>query len=308
MDKKQVLQDIYVAYERYQQNLVNNIFTYLYFDKGEVKTKTVGFTPDNFLHLTGVKSRLSGRDFAKEIRRNNLVERDINLRDIRKVKSKMAVISRIPELVSSDCKIADKNTEFETVQYIIGKDGIMLGFLSGQPFDKPSTLLTGCMGKIVHNEREVMAILAMPKDGKKINNQVLYIKDGIKIDSKELPQIIVKRSTQDVLTALANGEKLVYKNSDETPKLRTQNDDKAKSFVTEDGKLDLIAVTMEQCGAKLDAEIAPAKRTQKETASQQGSQVGQSRQVEQVGQVGQVQQVRKGKTKTKEKKDNSGKR
>jgi len=72
--------------------------------------------------------------------------------------------------------------------------------------------------------------------------------------------------------------------------------------IQDNGNLDIIAVTMEQCRAKIDAEIALAKRTQKENIQQQ------VRQVEQVGQVRQVQQVRKGKTKIKEKKDNSGKR
>jgi len=59
-------------------------------------------------------------------------------------------------------------------------------------------------------------------------------------------------------------------------------------------KLDLVACTIEQCGKKIDFEIAQERlRTQKENIQQQ---------------VRQVQQVRKGKTKIKEKKDNSGKR
>jgi len=63
---------------------------------------------------------------------------------------------------------------------------------------------------------------------------------------------------------------------------------------------DLVACTIEQCGKRIDFEIAQERlRTQKENMQQQ---------IRQVEQVGQVQQVRKGKTKIKEEKDNSGKR
>lgn len=64
--------------------------------------------------------------------------------------------------------------------------------------------------------------------------------------------------------------------------------------------LDLVAATMEQCGEKLDIELAQEQaRTQQENGHQQVGQVQQSQQVRQVEQVEQARQVKPGKQKIK---------
>lgn len=306
MDKKALLKNVVSAYDGYQKNALSNIYSFLYKDGDSIKIKTVGFTPDNFLHLTGIESRHNGRDFAKAIRRGKLTIKDLYIHDENKIKGKMSHINRICELFTSQCQIGIKTKQLASVDYIIGKDDVLIGLVSEQPFDRPSSLMYGKFQDLVNNEKDVIAVLAMPKDGKKINNQVLFIKDGTKIDSKDLPKSVLQRSTQEVLTALAEGKTTIAQNGAENAQEQQQqteqkpNEGSEKPNKNDNGGLDLVAATLEQCGEKLDIELAQERaRTQKENGHPQVGQVQQSQQVRQVGQVGQARQVKPGKQKIK---------
>ena len=62
-DKKTALQVIVKAAKEYNVKLNNKHFMVIYQENGKTKTVTVGFRDMNFLHMTGVKTKLSAQQF-----------------------------------------------------------------------------------------------------------------------------------------------------------------------------------------------------------------------------------------------------
>lgn len=79
-DKKNAIrQDIIDSAGIYSQNLAGKAFLYVY---GE-EFFEVSFPVDHFLHLTGVETKLSAKDFYKNQRRQNLqIASSILMQDI----------------------------------------------------------------------------------------------------------------------------------------------------------------------------------------------------------------------------------
>ena len=62
-DKKTALQIIVNAAKEYELKLNNKHFLIVYQEASEAKTVCVGFRDMNFLHMTGVKAKLSAQQF-----------------------------------------------------------------------------------------------------------------------------------------------------------------------------------------------------------------------------------------------------
>ena len=116
VDKKNVIrQGITEAEIVYFQNLAGKTFLYVcgdeYFE--------VSFPIDHFLHLTGVETRLSAKDFYKNAKKSILTNNQFYF-DVRHVyanaKKKLPCLKRLPELTNEMVCVL-KNMETMTITY-----------------------------------------------------------------------------------------------------------------------------------------------------------------------------------------------
>ena len=115
-DKKNMIrQGIIDSAEIYSQNLAGKVFLYVY---GEEYFE-VSFPVDHFLHLTGVETRLSARDFYKNTKKTILTNNQFYF-DARhpfaNVKKKIPCLKRLPELTNDTICIL-KNLKTITIVY-----------------------------------------------------------------------------------------------------------------------------------------------------------------------------------------------
>ena len=110
-DKKNMIrQGIIDSAEIYSQNLAGKVFLYVY---GEEYFE-VSFPVDHFLHLTGVETRLSARDFYKNAKKTILTNNQFYF-DARhpyaNAKKKLPCLKRLPELTNDMvCILKDMET------------------------------------------------------------------------------------------------------------------------------------------------------------------------------------------------------
>ena len=110
-DKKNMIrQGIIDSAEIYSQNLAGKVFLYVY---GEEYFE-VSFPVDHFLHLTGVETRLSARDFYKNTKKTILTNNQFYF-DARHIyanaKKKLPCLKRLPELTNEMvCVLKDMQT------------------------------------------------------------------------------------------------------------------------------------------------------------------------------------------------------
>lgn len=110
-DKKNVIrQEIIDSASIYSQKLAGKAFLYVYGDE----YFEVSFPIDHFLHLTGVETKLSARDFYKNAKRAKLTNSQFYF-DARhphaNAKKKLPCLKRLPELTSNIiCILKDMQT------------------------------------------------------------------------------------------------------------------------------------------------------------------------------------------------------
>lgn len=110
-DKKNVIrQELIDAAGVYSQNLAGKAFLYVYGDE----YFEVSFPTDHFLHLTGVETTLSAKDFYKNAKKKKLTNRQFYF-DARhpyaNAKKKLPCLKRLPELTNEMvCILKDMQT------------------------------------------------------------------------------------------------------------------------------------------------------------------------------------------------------
>ena len=115
-DKKNAIRQAIVdAAIVYSQNLAGKTFLYVYGDE----YFEVSFPIDHFLHLTGVETRLSAKDFYKNAKKSILTNNQFYF-DARHVyanaKRKLPCLKRLPELTNEMVCVL-KNMETMTITY-----------------------------------------------------------------------------------------------------------------------------------------------------------------------------------------------
>ena len=110
-DKKNAIRQAIV----YSQNLAGKTFLYVYGDE----YFEVSFPIDHFLHLTGVETRLSAKDFYKNAKKSILTNNQFYF-DARHIyvnaKKKLPCLKRLPELTNEMVCVL-KNMETMTITY-----------------------------------------------------------------------------------------------------------------------------------------------------------------------------------------------
>ena len=91
-DKKAALKIMIEAVKQYEEKLNDKQFLIIYREGTDIKTVHVGFRDMNFLHMTGVKTRLSAQQFYAACLESKLSEYDFEIDNKGKVQQKLMVL------------------------------------------------------------------------------------------------------------------------------------------------------------------------------------------------------------------------
>ena len=110
-DKKNAIrQDIIDSAMIYSQNLAGKVFLYVYGDE----YFEVSFPVNHFLHLTGVETKLSAKDFYKNAKKSILTDNQFYFDErhsYANAKKKLPCLKRLPELANEMiCILKDMQT------------------------------------------------------------------------------------------------------------------------------------------------------------------------------------------------------
>lgn len=161
-DKKGALRIIVNAAKEYEAKLNDRHFLIVYEEKDEIKKVCVGFRDMNFLHMTGVKAKMSAQQFYSACLNGKLSERDFELDDKGKVQQKLMVLPFLSGLLYHNCMIGTfvNNGIFIKADYFVGdtKAVLSVGFRNGKNVDFPVTLYKEDVRKMSTPTNKVLAI------------------------------------------------------------------------------------------------------------------------------------------------------
>lgn len=163
-DKKAALKIIVEAAKKYEEKLNDKHFLIVYREGEETKTVIVGFRDMNFLHMTGVKTRLSAQQFYAACLESKLSERDFEIDHRGKVQQKLMVLPYLADLLYQHCMIGNfiNSGIYIRADYFVGTTRAVLsvGFRTGKKTDFPVTLYNEDVRKLSQPTNKVLAIFS----------------------------------------------------------------------------------------------------------------------------------------------------
>lgn len=177
-NKKELLIKILEAKAVFDKFLLNYDYKYIY--KNCITNKIEFFEmkcmPNNFLHLTGVKTKLTGSNFYSSLQNKKISYNDIDYREDGTTKLKLEIFKRINLLVSTPVQISIQDNFFTlklNVDILINRPkkeekDIILGLKQHKNFDffVPASLLKERANKFGNNFSQVLFILKKSKNEK----------------------------------------------------------------------------------------------------------------------------------------------
>lgn len=161
-DKKAALKIIIDAARQYEDKLNDRHFLIIYRERKDIKAVSVGFRDMNFLHMTGVNTRLSAQQFYAACLESKLSENDFEIDNKGKVQQKLIVLPYLAELLYHHCMIGNfiNSGVYIRADYFVGdtKAVLSVGFKNGTNIDFPVTLYNEDVRKLSQPTNKVLAI------------------------------------------------------------------------------------------------------------------------------------------------------
>jgi len=176
LDKKTALQIIVKSAKDYELRLNNKHFLIIYQECGYTKMVSVGFRDMNFLHMTGVTTKLSAQQFYDACLNGKLSESNFEIDKQGKVQQKLDVLPYLSDLLYHDCMIGNFINSGICIRadYFVGntKAVLSVGFRMGKEVDYPVTLYKEDVRKLSSPSNRVLAILVKDYKQSKYNSCV----------------------------------------------------------------------------------------------------------------------------------------
>lgn len=188
-DKMKLIENLIKAKKIYDKYLLNKDFLYVF--KNKLNNKFEFFemkcVRSNFLHLTGVETKIKALDFYKNLEKNRIPLSAINYKRNGTTKLKLQIFDRLPLLISTPVQVCFQD-DFFTLKLevdillnkpVIDRKDIVLGLKQMENFDffVPASILKEEPQKIGKNFSRVLFILEKNKRDKKYSTIKYRVKD-----------------------------------------------------------------------------------------------------------------------------------
>ncbi len=190
-DKKKAIDIIVRAAQKYRDYLQDKTFLIIYQENQMTRTTQVEFRDGHFLHLTGVKTKLSAQRFYEKCLNGKLSFTEIEFDKFGKAQQKLMVLPFLHELLYNNCMIGTfiNSGIYIRADYFIGntKAVVSVGFRYGKKADFPVTLYKEDVRKLSHPTNKVLAIFVKDYQQQEYK-KCTYLSKGQQISKLQIPE------------------------------------------------------------------------------------------------------------------------
>ncbi|MCR4787072.1 MAG: hypothetical protein K5888_00655 [Lachnospiraceae bacterium] len=194
IDKKKTIHIILEAANNYEKYLNNRTFLIVYKSGGDIRYNEIVFRNWHFLHLTGLKTNLTAKQFYKACIEHNLSTDDISFDRQGKAEQKLQVLPFLHSLPYHNCMIGDFINSGVLIQadYFIGDTKFVLsvGFRRESTCDIPVTLYKGDIRKLTSPSNRVLVIFTRSYPSKEYK-EITYMAKNIILSDLSLPSSVI---------------------------------------------------------------------------------------------------------------------
>ena len=207
---KNILKTLNKAIILYDEHLNDNEFIFIFYnDLKKLEYKKIKFVKNNFLHLTGIKTNLSPKDFYKFLKKDRLKEKDINIKDNGTTRLKLDIVDQMHHLIYTPTVIGDYDgfTKIKLdVDSVLGNtkaNGICIGLKNIKPNNyAPKSLLKENIKHITHKTNSVLLTLKKNCSNKEFNivtykSKKIDIEKFVEINSEFLKDLNISIDITD---------------------------------------------------------------------------------------------------------------
>ena len=190
VDKNKAIKTIVEAASNYEKYLNDRSFLIVYKTERGSQFVEVVFRSWHFLHLTGLKTKMTAAQFYEACLENKLSEKDVVFDNSGKVGQKIKVLPYLHDLLYHNCMIGDFINSGIMIQadYFVGDTKLILsvGFRRESNRDVPVTLYSGDVRKLTSPTNKVLAILTRRYPETKYK-ELTYVSKNLNLNELKLP-------------------------------------------------------------------------------------------------------------------------
>jgi hypothetical protein len=202
--KDDVIIAIHSCAALYNKNLVHKNVLFVTLQNGLVHSFETLFRPSNFLHLTGVSSRLDGDRFYQAAIGNRLGANDITIAPDGKTDLKLEVLPQLMDIHVKARMVGDFNNSMPLLvtDKLAGTSTMAMGFIDINGVYIPNTALKKDLRDITNHatRRKIVAIFVKPRE-EPLYERLTYIARDVAIDDAILKPITHEKVDIQNLTA-----------------------------------------------------------------------------------------------------------
>lgn len=185
IDKKAAIKVVIEAAKNYEKYLKDKHFLIIYQQGKNIQSVHIGFRDINFLHLTGIKTKLSAKRFYSACIAGKLSEKDIALSKNGTTQQKLTVLPYLHGVLYHNCMIGYfvNSGVYIRADYFVGdtKAVLSIGIREGKTTDIPVTLYKENVKMLVSPAYKVLAIFSKKYNENKYTS-CTYLSKGQKIE------------------------------------------------------------------------------------------------------------------------------
>ena len=194
LNKNLALDIMIKAAKEYDVKLKGNHFLIVYQENGKYLTNSIGFKEYNFLHMTGVKTRLSAQQFYNACINGKLSVNQFEIDNAGKVAQKLQVLPYLSNLLYDKCMIGNfiNSGIFIETDYFVGNTRVLISvaFRNGKTVDYPVSLYREDIRKLSKPTNKVLAVFK-----KKFNDinytDCIYVAENQDLSKIPLPSNVI---------------------------------------------------------------------------------------------------------------------
>jgi len=216
---EEAIKIIYKCAMEYKNNLSNKCILFVTATDSKSTSFEALFLPQNFKHLTGVASHLSGADFFDLAIRNRLGPNEITLANDGTTDLKLDVLPQLMNIHRTARMVGDYDfsRSLLVADKVAGTVTAALGFVQSKNFYLPKTALKADVRNITiqSTRRRIVAIIVKQR-GDELFSQLTYIAKGMTIHDEVFASVFREKVDMQNLIAITKPDKSLEANSAET--------------------------------------------------------------------------------------------
>jgi len=185
--KKKQLKVIYDCAKLYKENLSAKCVLFITAEGDMATTFETLFLPQNFKHLTGVRSKLSGADFFGLVTRNKLSPSEIELSDDGTTDLKLDILPQLMNIHKTARMVGDYDysRSLFIADRIAGTVTAAMGFIHSMNYYLPKSALKSDVRDITlkTTRRRIIAIFVKNRY-EELYSKLTYLASGLQIEDK----------------------------------------------------------------------------------------------------------------------------